>query len=103
MSTSIHIPEGLHSFHISHTESAPLRSSQYEAETILLRRLVTDLQQWLNCSWAAGMIPSCSGTGLVPELQLLCVAGNGWRNQTPELICPVRNNRSAGLAAIVAL
>ena len=102
MSTSIHIPEGLHSFHISHAEYASQRSSQYEPETVLLKHLVDNLQKWLNCSWTAGMIPSCSSSSVVPELRVLCVAGNGWRNQTPSLICPVRNNRSAGLAAIVA-
>jgi hypothetical protein len=96
MSTSIHTPEALHSFHISHTECA-------SPENILLKRVVADLQKWLNCSWAAGMIPSCSGAGLVPELLVSCVAGNGWCNQTPDMICPVRNNRSTGLAAIVAI
>ena len=102
MSTSIHIPEGLHSFHISHTDCVSPRSSQSEPEAILLKRLVADLQKWLNCSWAAGMIPSCSGSSVVPELQVLCVAGNGWRNENADLICPVRNNRSTGLAAIIA-
>ena len=62
-----------------------------------------DLQKWLDCTWTAGMIPSCSAASLVPELQLSCVAGNGWCNQTPDIICPVRNNLSAGLAAIVAI
>ena len=95
MSTSIHIPEGLHSFHISHTEC--------QTENILLKRLVEDLQKWLNCSWTAGMIPSCSSATVVPELQLACVAGNGWCNQTPDMICPVRNQRNCGLAAIVAI
>src|ERR1700722_14874513 len=96
MSTSIHIPEGLHSFHISHTECA-------SPQSILLKRVVADLQKWLNCSWAAGMIPSYSGANVVPELQVLCVSGDGWCDQAPDLICPVRNNRSCGLAAIVTM
>lgn len=96
MSTSIHTPEGFHSFHISHTECV-------SPEAILLKRVVADIQKWLNCTWAAGMVPSCSGSSVVPELQVLCIAGNGYGNQTPDLICPVRNNRGAGLAAIVAI
>ncbi len=104
MSTSIPIPEGLHSFHIGNTESASQRFSPYQTEAILLKRVVTDLEKWLNCSWAAGMVPSCSGTSLVPELHVVCVSGDiRRRSETPELICPVRNDRSAGLAAIVAI
>ncbi len=50
MSTFIHIPEGLHSFHIS-----PRATSKNNPVTVLLKRLVRDLQKWLNCSWAAGL------------------------------------------------
>lgn len=105
MSTSIHIPEGLRSFHISHNypPAGAEGRTPYETETILLKRVVTDLEKWLNCSWAAGMIPSCSGASLVPELRVLCVAGKSWHSETPDMICPVRNNRNAGLAAIVAI
>ncbi len=40
---------------------------------------------------------------MVPELNVVSVAGNGWERENPDLICPVRNNHSTGLAAIVAI
>jgi len=98
MSTSIHIPEGLHSFHLSSGSNAQINKSN--PVTILLKRVVTDLQKWLNCSWAAGLVPG--GSELVPELDVVCVAGNAWRREVPDLICPIRGDTQTGLAAIVA-
>jgi len=103
MSTFIHIPEGLHSFHISHTQDASPRLFQHEPTTILLKRMVADLQKWLNCSWATGMVPADMASSVAPELQVVCSAGTGWRSETPSVICPVRNERSAGLAAVIAI
>ena len=95
MSTSIHIPHGLHSFHIGQT------SQKSSPVTVLLKRVVADLQKWLNCSWAAGMIPG--GSGLVPELNVVCVAGDPQRRESPDLVCSVRGGHNTGLAAIVAV
>jgi hypothetical protein len=97
MSTSIHIPEGLRAFHIGKTES----DSRQKSISILLKRVVADLQKWLHCSWAAGMIPG--GTELVPELNVVCVAGDDRRREVPDLVCPVPGDTSTGLAAIVAV
>jgi hypothetical protein len=99
MSTFIHTPEGLHSFHISHTECA----SSVEPHSILLKRVVSDLYKWLDCTWAAALVPSRPGASLVPELRIVSVEGSGWNNQSPDLICPVRNHRTTGLAAIVVI
>jgi hypothetical protein len=99
MSTFIHIPEGLHAFHLSR-ENDLRKSSKCAPVTILLKRVVTDLRKWLNCSWAAGMIPA--GTTLVPELNVVCVAGDSWRHDVPDLICPIRGDTTTGIAAIVA-
>jgi hypothetical protein len=96
MSTSLHIPEGLHSFHVTSKQS--LKSNPL---TILLKKVVADLQKWLNCSWAAGMIPE--GSDLVPELSVVCVSGDSRRQEVPDLICPIRGNSTTGLAAIVAV
>ncbi len=67
---------------------------------MLLKRVVADLQKWLNCSWTAGMIPS--GSELVPELNVVCVSGDPGRREVPDLICPILGNSCSGLAAIVA-
>lgn len=98
MSTLIHLPEGLRSFHIRHTECA----SSCAPETILLKRVVTDLNCWLDCAWAAAMIPTNSAT-LVPELCVVSVEGSGWEQQSPELVVPVRDQQTTGLAAIVVI
>lgn len=47
------------------------------------------------------MIPASSDR--VPELDLVCVAGDARRRDTPDLVCPVRGDSSTGLAAIVAV
>lgn len=95
MGTIIHIPEGLHSFHCT---SRP--TSKSNPITVLLKRVVADLHKWLNCSWAAGMIPG--GSELIPELSVVCVEGDARRREVPDLICPIRGNTNSGLAAIVA-
>ena len=95
MSTSLHIPEGLLSFHLS---SLPVAAKN--PVTALLKRVVSDLQKWLNCSWTAGLVPT--GLELVPELQLVCVEGNPTRPEIPDLICPIPGASAGGLAAIVA-
>jgi hypothetical protein len=74
-----------------------------EPQSILVKRVVADLYKWLDCTWAAGMIPSDPGANLVPELRVVSVEGSGWNTQAPDLICPVRDHRSTGLAAIVVL
>ena len=48
--------------------------------------------------------PVAGGPSPVPELHVVCVSGDDWRrSETPDLICPVRNYRSGGLSAIVAI
>ena len=47
------------------------------------------------------MVPA--GTELVPELNVVCVSGDPWRREVPDLICPIRGDASAGLRAIVAV
>ena len=84
MSTSLHIPIPRH-----------------EPIITILKRVVADLQKWLECSWAAGMIPSRST--VVPELNVVCVAGDADHRGVPDLVCPIRGNTGTGLAAIVAV
>ncbi len=47
------------------------------------------------------MIPSRST--LVPELNVVCVAGDASRRGVPDLVCPIAGNSGTGLAAIVAV
>lgn len=98
MRASIHIPEGLHSFHIK--PAPPVLTSKSKPVTILLKRVVADLRKWLNCSWAVGMIPE--GKDRVPELSVVCVEGDARRDEVPDLICPIPDKRGAGLTAIIA-
>jgi hypothetical protein len=99
MGTLIHIPEGLHSFHVSSEETAA--RSNGNPVTIHLMRVIADLREWLDCSWAAGMV--LAGCELVPELDVVCVSGDAQRREVPDLICPVQSNTDSGLAAVVAV
>jgi hypothetical protein len=74
--------------------------------TILLKRVVDDLQKWLNCRWAAGMVPGTAER--VPELNVVCVAGNAradevLKGEVPQMICPIRGSGDNGVAALVAV
>jgi hypothetical protein len=74
--------------------------------TILLKRVVNDLQKWLNCRWAAGMVPGTAER--VPELNVVCVAGSAradevLKGEAPQMICPIRGNSDNGVAALVAV
>ena len=100
---TIHIPEGLLSFHIGRTQAGPRHSRHRQPKTVFLKRVVADLKKWLRCSWAAGMVPSNSGQSLVPELDVICVSGNTVDKQLPDLICPIPNAGDSGIAAIVAI
>ena len=95
MSTFTHIPEGLLSFHTGHT------GHDRNPVNIFLKRVVADLRKWLNCRWAVGMIPG--GKELIPELDVVCVAGDAMSPEAPDLICPIRGDSKEGVAAIVAL
>lgn len=101
MSTSIHIPEGLLAFHIGHTGDDSQLVSRRNPITIVLKRVVADLQKWLHCRWAVGMIPG--GRELVPELNVVCVSGDAGSPEVPDMICPIRGDRDTGVAAVVAI
>jgi hypothetical protein len=106
MNASIHIPEGLLSFYLSKTELTEVtmrQSSESRTKTIFLKRLVKDLKKWLRCRWAAGMIPSAAKPSVVVELNVVCVAGEDWTREGPDLICPVRDKTNTGVAAVIAL
>ncbi|HEY3835429.1 MAG TPA: PP2C family protein-serine/threonine phosphatase [Bryobacteraceae bacterium] len=73
---------------------------------ILLKRVVNDLQRWLHCRWAAGMVPGPAEHA--PEMNVVCVSGDAkaddvLKGEAPELICPIRGSGDGGVAALIAV
>ena len=72
-----------------------------EAISVFLRRVVTDLQHWLDSRWTAGLIPSRQGVN--PELKLVCASGEEPGSEGPELVCPIQRKAQRDVAAVVAI
>jgi sigma-B regulation protein RsbU (phosphoserine phosphatase) len=68
---------------------------------VFLRRVVADLQRWLDSRWTAGLLPFRHG--LVPELKVVCASGDGPGTQCPEIVCPIQAKAQQGLTALVAI